>query len=49
MRHFGAQCHFALFSEVRILSNAVFTSKPIDHQNGERGTVPACDVCASGQ
>ena len=33
----------ALFSEVRILGDAAFTRKPIDHQNGERGTVAACD------
>ena len=26
-----------LFSEVRILGDAVFTRKPNDHQHGERG------------
>ena len=26
------------FSEMRILSDVAFTRKPIDHQNGERGT-----------
>ena len=36
MRHFGGQCHCALFSEVRILGYAGFTCKPIiDHQNGD--------------
>ena len=49
MPHFGGQCHCALFSEVRILSDAAFTLKPIDHQNGERGIVAACDVRARGQ
>ena len=48
MRHIGGQCHFALFSKVHILGNAPFTRKPIDHQNGECGTVAACDVCAKG-
>ena len=39
MRHTGGQCHCALFSEVRILGDAVLTRKPIVHQHGERGTV----------
>ena len=39
----------ALFSEVRRLGNATFIHKPIDYQNGESGTVAACDVCARGQ
>ena len=47
MRHIGGQCHCALFSEVRILGDATFTQKPkIANQNGERGTVAACDVRA---
>ena len=46
---FGGQCHCSLFSEVRILGDAAFTCKPIAHQNGERGTVVACDVRARGQ
>ena len=50
MRHIGGQCHCALFSEVRILGDATFTQKPkIANQNGERGTVAACDVRARGQ
>ena len=49
MRHTGGQCHCVLFSEVRILSDAAFTRKPIDHQNGERGTVSKCDTHARGQ
>ena len=49
MRHFGGQCHYALFSEVRILGDAAFTCKPVDHQNGEGGTVAECDVGARGQ
>ena len=50
MHHVGGQCHYAIFSEVRIVGNAAFTRKPsIDHQNGERGTVAACDVRARGQ
>ena len=46
MRHFGVQCHCALFSEVRILGDAEFTRKRIAHQNG---TVAACDMRARGQ
>ena len=49
MSHSGSQCHCALFSEVRILGDARFTCKPIDHQKGERGTVASCDVRARGQ
>ena len=49
MRHYGGQCHCALFSEVCILGDTAFTRKPIDHKNEERGTVAACDVCARGQ
>ena len=37
MHHFGGQCKRVLFSEVRILGDAAFTRKPIDHQHGERG------------
>ena len=48
MLHIGGQCHCALFSEVRILGDAVITSKPIDHQHGELGTVAAYDVRARG-
>ena len=40
MRHTGGQCYCALFSKVRIY---------IAHQNGERGTVAACDVHARVQ
>ena len=43
----NADC--SLFSEVRILGDAAFTRKPIDHQNGERDTVAVCDVRARGQ
>ena len=39
----------ALFSERQILGDAAFTHKPIDHQNGERGKVTACDARARGQ
>ena len=46
MRHFGGQCQHALFSEVRILRDAAFTRKPVDHQNG--GTFGACDVRTRG-
>ena len=50
MRHIGWQRHCASFSrEVRILGGAAFTREPIDHQNGERGTVAACDMRARGQ
>ena len=28
----SGQCHCALFSEVRIVGDATFTGKPIDHQ-----------------
>ena len=49
MRQTGGHCHCALFSEVRILGGAVFTRKPIAHQNGERGTVAAYDMRARGQ
>ena len=38
-----------LLSEVRILGDAAFTRKPIDHQDGEPGTVTGCDVLARGQ
>ena len=37
MRHFGGQCQCVLFSEVRILGDAAFERKPIDHHQGERG------------
>jgi len=37
MRHFGGQCQRVLFREVRILGDAAFTHKPIDHHHGERG------------
>ena len=37
MRHFGGQCQHMLFSEARILGDAAYTRKPIDHQHGERG------------
>ena len=46
MGHIGGQCHCGLFSEVRILGDAAFTRKPIDHQNGEHGTVAVCNLCA---
>ena len=49
MSHIGGQCHRALFSEVRILGDAVYTRKPIDNQNDERDTVAAGDVRARGQ
>ena len=49
MPNFGVQSHCALFSEVRILGNAAFTQKPIDHRKGERGTFAACDMRARGQ
>ena len=52
MRHTGGQCHCAIFSEghiLGILGDAAFTSKPIAHQHGERGTVHACDVRARRQ
>ena len=49
MRHFGGQCNCALFSDVRILGGAAFTRKPIDHQNGERGTGTARDMHGWGQ
>ena len=49
MRHFGGQCHCALFSKVRSVENAEFTRKPTDHQNGKRGTVAAWDVRKRGQ
>ena len=49
MRHFGGHCQRVLFSEVSILGDAAFTRKPIDLQNGEQGTVAACDVRARGQ
>ena len=50
MRHSGGQCHCAFYisSEVRILGDVAFTSKPFAHQNGERGTVAACEVYAWG-
>ena len=54
MRHIGGQCNCALFSPLfrrrsvlHILGDAAFTGKPIDHQNGGRGTVVACDVRAA--
>ena len=37
MCHFGGQCKCVLFSEVRILGDAAFTRKPIDHQHGDPG------------
>ena len=37
-----------LFSEVRILGDAAFTHKPIDHQHGEQGTLTTCYVRARG-
>ena len=47
--HTGGQCHCALFSEVRILGDAAFTSEPIAIQNGEQGTVAVCDMRVRGQ
>ena len=49
MCHTVGQCHCALFSEVLILGDEAFTRKPIDQQNGKRGTVDACEVPARGQ
>ena len=50
MRHTGGLCHCALSVIVRIFGDAAFnTHKPIDHQNGERGRVTACDVRARSQ
>ena len=43
MRHTGGQLSLcALVSEVRIFGDAKFRHKPIDHQNGGRGTVAVC-------
>ena len=41
--------HCVLFGEVRILGDAAFTHKPINHQSGEYDTVAAYDVRARGQ
>ena len=49
MCHFGGQCQRVLFSKVAFLGDLAFTRKPIDHQHGERGISPACDVRARGQ
>ena len=43
------QCHCGTVSEVRILGDASFTHNPIAYQNGEHGTVAACEVRARGQ
>ena len=49
MRRFGSQCQRVLFREVRILGDAAFTCKPIDHQHGKWASVAACDARARGQ
>ena len=50
MRHFGGQCQRALFSEVRILGDAAFKRKPIDHQKMVSvASATACNVRARGQ
>ena len=49
MHHIGGQCYCALFSEGCILGDAALPLNLCAHQNGERGTVAACDACTRGQ